>query len=246
MNDIFYALAKLYAHLYVAIKKITGLNIPGLGFLLRRSKRAHFIDFLDQKLFFNPVIASNYGLHIINLEQEPESHSFLNELFNRLGKTESYFIEVGANIGVFMVDLARRNSVHVIGFEPSNACVESIIKTMAKNGRINFTAYPNLVGDCDELVSFSEGNNVQGASIYTSQNSSNKIQQIKLDNVKELIAIQDATPTVLMIDVEGYEPNVLRGGGGVIKRINTLGLFEFKFCSKSYFYVNKIKKNFGD
>ena len=36
MNSIFYAVAKLYAYIYVWTKAITGHNIPGLGFLLRR------------------------------------------------------------------------------------------------------------------------------------------------------------------------------------------------------------------
>ncbi len=246
MNSFFYALAKLYAYIYVGTKAVTGRNIPGLGFLLRRCIRSRYIDFLDQKLYFEPAIASNYGLHIINLEQEPESHNFLNELFDKLGNVESCFIEVGANIGVFMVDLARRSKVNIIGFEPSNDCCKSIKKTMLKNGRRNFTIYENLVGDRDELVSFSEGKNVQEASIYTSTNSFNKIQQIKLDNVKELMILPDAMPSVLMIDVEGYEPNVLRGAGALIKRLKPLVLFEYNFVSKRYFHVNEIHQILGD
>ena len=88
MNSIFYAVAKLYAYIYVWTKAITGHNISGLGFLLRRCKRPRYINFLDQKLYFEPAIASNYGLHIINLEHEPESHNFLNGLFDKLGNAE--------------------------------------------------------------------------------------------------------------------------------------------------------------
>jgi len=246
MNTIFYLVAKLYAYIYVWTKAITGKNIPGLGFLLRRCKRPRYIKFLNQKLYFEPAIASNYGLHIINMEHEPESHNFLNELFDQLGNTESCFIEVGANIGVFMVDLARRRNINVIGFEPSNDCVESIKKTMCKNGRFNYTVYAMLVGDRDEFVPFDEGKNVQGASIFTSTNSSNKIQQIKLDNVAELITLPDSMPTVLMIDVEGYEPNVLRGGSALIKRLKPLVLFEYNFVSKRYFNINDIYQILGD
>ena len=245
MDSFFYAASKVYAYIYVWTRAITGHNIPGLGFLLRRCKKPRYINFLDQKLYFEPAIASNYGLHIINQEQEPETHNFLNELFEELGNSESCFIEVGANIGVFMVDLTRRSNVNVIGFEPSNDCVESIKKTMIKNGRFNFSVYANLVGDCDELVPFSEGKNAQGASIYTSSNSSNKIQQIKLDNVEELISLPDAMPTVLMIDVEGYEPNVLRGGG-LVRRLKPLVLFEYNLVSKRYFDINKIQQILGD
>jgi hypothetical protein len=104
----------------------------------------------DQKFYFEPAIASNYGLLIVSLEQEPESHNPLNRLFDNLGNAESCFIEVGANILVFMVDLVRRSNVNVIGSEPSNDCVESIRKTMSKNGHFSFTVYANLVGNRDE------------------------------------------------------------------------------------------------
>ena len=246
MNSIFYEIAKLYAYLYVWIRAITGRNIPGLGFLLRRCKSPRYIDFLDQKLYFEPTISSNYGLHIINMEQEPESHNLLNEIFDKLGNVKSCFIEVGANIGVFMVDLARRKNVYIIGFEPSNDCVESIKKSMHKNGRFNFSIHANLVGDRDEFVPFNEGLNVQGSSIYTSENSINKIHQIKLDNVKELMTLPDSTPAVLMIDVEGYEPNVLRGGARLIKRLQPLILFEYNFISKKYFDIKNIYQILGD
>lgn len=104
MNSIFYAVAKLYAHIYVWAKAITGHNIPGLGFLLRRCKRPRYINFLDQKFYFEPAIASNYGLHFIDLKQEPESHNFLNELFDKLDNVDSCFIEVGA-IGIDATNL---------------------------------------------------------------------------------------------------------------------------------------------
>ncbi len=145
-----------------------------------------------------------------------------------------------------MVDLSRRSNIYLIGFEPSKVCVESIKKTMSKNGRFNFIVYPNLVGDNEEFVPFSEGKNVESASIYTSANSYNRTQQIKLDNVKELIFLPDAMPTVLMIDVEGYEPNVLRGGLAVIKRLKPLILFEYNFVSKRYYDISEIYQILGE
>lgn len=245
MSFFNYTLARMYAHLYVLVKSVTGRSIPGLGFLLRRCKKSRYIEFLNQQLYFEPTVASSYGLHIIKLEQEPESHKFLNDLFGSLGGQRAYFIEVGANIGAFMVDLARRNDVHVFGFEPSRACVEAINKTMLKNGRKNYTTYACLVGDQEGLVPFSEGLDVHGASVYTSVKSSCKIRQVKLDDVKDLGSLPSAAPTVIMIDVEGYELNVLRGGLKLIHRIKPLIIFEYNAVSKRYFNIDQIYKVLG-
>jgi len=66
-----FKIAQLYAHIYVITKSLTGRNIPGLGFLLRRCKSPRYINFLNQKLYFEPAVASSYGLYIINRLQEP-------------------------------------------------------------------------------------------------------------------------------------------------------------------------------
>jgi FkbM family methyltransferase len=241
-----FKLAQLYAHIYVIIKSLTDRNIPGLGFLLRRCKFPRYINFLNQKLYFEPAVSSSYGLYIINRVQEPESHSLLNHVYQSFKAQKSAFIEVGANIGAFMVDIARRDNVHVFGFEPSMNCVTAITKTMATNQRTNYTIFQNLVGSIDALVPFSEGKDVGSASIYTSTQSSAKVQQIKLDNIKKLIDLPNCMPTVLMIDVEGYEPNVLRGGIEFIKRLKPLVIFEYNFVSKRYFDIKEINQILGD
>jgi FkbM family methyltransferase len=145
-----------------------------------------------------------------------------------------------------MVDIARHDDVHVFGFEPSMNCVTAITKTMAYNQRNNFNIFQNLVGEDEAMVAFSEGKADGSASIYTSTNSSEKVQQIKLDSVKELSALPEGMPTVIMIDVEGYEPNVLRGGAALIKRLKPLVLFEYNYVSKRYFNINEIHQILGD
>jgi tRNA G46 methylase TrmB len=137
-------MAKLYAYLYVFIQLAFGVNMPGLGFLLRRCKEPRFVDFQGERVYFEPRVASSYGLHIINRAHEPESHQFLNAVFENLTCEKCFFIDTGANIGIFMVDIARRDNVHVVGFEPSLACVEAIERSMQANGRHNFDVFNNL------------------------------------------------------------------------------------------------------
>jgi FkbM family methyltransferase len=241
-----FRIAQFYAQIYIIIKNYFGRNIFGLGFLLRRCTTPRYIKFLDQLLYFEPAVASAYGLYIINRVQEPETHSLLNHIFKSLNQKNAVFIEVGANIGAFMVDIARRENVHVYGFEPSINCFNAIIKTMSRNNRKNYSIFQNLVGETEALVPFSEGKDAGSASIYTSSKSTTKVQLIKIDNVKELITISDTMPVVLMIDVEGYEPNVIRGGACFIERLKPLIIFEYNFISKRYFDISEIYQILGD
>jgi FkbM family methyltransferase len=208
-------IAKIYAYLYIAIKKLFGINIPGLGFLLRRCKSPGFIPFLGQGMYFEPGAASSYGLHVIGSLHEPETHQFLNRVFDYVSNQPSWFIEVGANIGAFLIDVARRDDVQVIGFEPSVYCVDAIRKSMARNGRSNYQVFPNLVGDSDEDISFNIGRHDGSASVLTADDKSIKVPQVRLDEHHSLTTIPSGSLVVLMIDVEGYEPKVLMGGGTV-------------------------------
>jgi FkbM family methyltransferase len=246
MSYFLFLVAKIYAYIYVWSRQLTGYNIPGLGFLLRLSSNPRYINFVDQKFYFNPNVASEYGIHIIGLPIEPETHLFLNTVFDNLShQRKCLFVEVGANIGAFLIDLARRQNVSVIGFEPSSECLEAIKKTMEINHRNNYKLFQNLVGDSVGWIPFSVGKNVQGSSVYASEKSKNKIQQITLDNVDELRTITSETPIVLMIDVEGYEPKVLRGGKSFIARMKPLIVFEYNFVSKRYFCINEVQALLG-
>ena len=51
---------------------------------------------------------------------------------------------------------------------------------------------------------------------------------------------------VLMIDVEGYEPNVLRGARELITKLKPLIIFEYNFVSKQHFEMNDIRQLLGD
>lgn len=237
-------LAQLYAHLYIAIKRIFGFNVPGLGFLLRRVKAPRYIRFIDQDMYFHPGAASSYGLHIVGAMQEPETHKFLNQAFDAVAGRSGYFIEVGANVGAFLLDIARRPEVQVIGFEPSQPCVEAIERTMERNRRSNFHVFAQLVGDATKSVPFDIGRHDGSASVLTSSFSSETVQQTRLDDSPVLSRIRGDAPVVLMIDVEGYEPKVI-AGGGLLHRTRPLIVFEYNFVSKRHFHVRDIQNLLG-
>lgn len=236
-------IAKAYAGLYVLVFSILSLQIPGLGFLLRRCKRPTFLPFRGEKLYFEPSVASSYGLHIINLTHEPESHAFLSLIFDQINQ-DSFFVNVGANIGIFMLDLSRRSSVHVVGFEPSSGCVKAIEMTMAVNMRDNYSIFNYLIGDTNDEIPFENNSDPQGSSVYTSKTGSSKTQR-RLDDINIIREIKSEIPVVLMVDVEGYEPKVLRGAKELIFRVKPLIIFEYNHVSKKYFHIDDLQELLG-
>jgi FkbM family methyltransferase len=143
------------------------------------------------------------------------------------------------------MDLTRRDSVSVIGFEPSVGCVRAIEKSMALNKRTNFTIFNCLVGDEDTYIPFDAGSDAQGASVYQAGRDSRKVRQVRLDDVGAIDAIEIGSPTILMIDVEGYEPKVLRGGAKLVTRLRPLIVFEYNLISKRYFDLGEIRRILG-
>jgi FkbM family methyltransferase len=118
-------------------------------------------------------------------------------------------------------------------------------KTVERNGRQNVSVFENLVGDREGPVAFTTGKDVQGASVLTSLESSPKVQQVTLDGV-QLLRDMDSTHTVLMIDVEGYEPEVLRGGRMLVERVRPLVVFEYNWVSKQHFNLADVQAILGD
>jgi FkbM family methyltransferase len=245
VDSLFFTAARAYAWCYVGVRALTGRNIPGLGVLLRRCRRPRYIRFLRQWLYFEPAVASSYGLHIIDRVHEPEAHKLLNLVFDALGPVEALFIDVGANVGALVLDVARRSNVNVVGYEPAEACVAAIMKTVERNGRHNVSMFRNLVGERDELIAFTEGKDVQGASVYTSLSTSPSVRQIALDNAEVFRSVAHDTPAVLMIDVEGYEPKVLAGACKLIERLKPLIIFEYNTVSKRYFSMEEVRSILG-
>ena len=112
------------------------------------------------------------------------------------------FIDIGANIGVFILDLARRKNSYAIGFEPNYNCVTALKKSMKINGMDNYQIHNCVVGDKEMIVSFNPQNNSQGASVHTSKLSPNAIKQICLDKLPELQSAAGKDVVIMLIDAE--------------------------------------------
>ena len=235
-------LAKIYALIYVFIRRFFNFNLPGLGFFLRRINSSSIINFRGRKMYFNHKVSSSYGLHIIDLPQENETHLFLDYLLSDF-EDDFSFVDIGANIGAFLIDVSRKHNAHLYGFDPFPECVVAIEKSLKLNGVENYNLYNNLVGDKEAEVLFDLSIDPEGASVRKQKKSKNQVllKQVKLDDILNI-----ESPSIWLIDVEGYEPNVIIGAKNLINKVKPLIIFEYnEQISKKHFTISDIKSLIG-
>lgn len=164
------------------------------------------------------------------------------KIIDALLLNSNYFINIGANIGYYSC-LALQRGVKTIAFEPINSNLE-IFK---KNLRIN-----NFL---DKIELYSKAlSNIQGTKeifgIGTSasfikgwaSNTETISEIVEIDTLDNCLSNRFSSEQLLiLIDVEGYEYNVLRGGIQTIKKDKK----PFWFIEISFFehMPKEIKKN---
>lgn len=151
-----------------------------------------------------------------------EANDFITELLlGELCPQGGTFIDIGAQYGaVFAKALRHDPTLNVIAFEADAAKAEVLRKV--HTGVLIFSV---AAGEHDGKADFhlnlkSSGFNslvpVEGDSIRRTQ-----VRVVRLDDV-----IDDATPDLIKIDVEGAELGVLRGARDLIKRNRPTIVFE--------------------
>lgn len=239
-------IAKVYAFFYFVIKEFVGLRLPGLGKMLRMVNSTRIVDVKGLRLFFTPEVSSEFGTHVIGKWQEPETHAFFRKIFETQNSDSGLFIDVGSNIGIFLLDVARLSDFKVVGFEPSEACIKACQKSMELNQIDNFELHNCLLGSSSKMVGFQTTGGVEGASVYNSEANENAelVKMSTLDSIESL-RHDEGKHCIMLIDVEGHELEVIRGGKQFITDRSPLIIFEFNHVSRKHFTLEEILEELG-
>lgn len=131
-------------------------------------------------------------------------------------KNKEYAVDIGANIGIYTVNLANR-FINVFAFEPDKLNFECLRRNTRSYSRVKRFNY--AIGDCQDKVNLVQ----QGTSggIFVS-GSGSEIEQRTLDSFN--------LPgcSLLKIDVEGYEYFVVQGALETIKKYRPVIILEEK------------------
>jgi FkbM family methyltransferase len=153
-------------------------------------------------------------------------------------------VDAGANLGYYTVksgNLVRPNG-HVYAFEPNPELFPFLQRNIAINGFHSIcTAYNLALGSKVDALNLSFSySNMGGGYIQPAELGNENLQQqrhypVKIQPLDELVP-ENVTVDLMKIDVEGFEPELLRGAKRMISRSPNLAvIFEFSPAAWSRF-----------
>jgi FkbM family methyltransferase len=132
--------------------------------------------------------------------------------------------DIGENVGVYVFQLAEWSKPNgtVVAFEPNPPTAAALRRHITMNQLVQRVkvieqALADQVGTAEFFAAGCDGTNRLGSPFPF---SSNRVQTISvpITTVDEYVAHSGLEPDVMLIDVEGWEIQVLRGAYQVLKR----------------------------
>jgi FkbM family methyltransferase len=128
----------------------------------------------------------------------------------------------------------------VVGFEPHPECAAACRKSIELNSFKNVTFTQKVLSDSRKYVSFEFDSLSPNASKITEKKDS-LIEASTLD--AELVTFYGNS--IILMDVEGAELKVTKGGRSFIQRWRPLIIFEFNQVTKHYFSIDEMRDELG-
>jgi len=158
-----------------------------------------------------------------------EREKFATEYLKSFIEEGDVIIEIGANIGYYVLlesKIAKKGKI--FAFEPMPFSRKLLTMNVKLNSVENVEIYPFAIGDQNGEQDFYiyKEINFSGFNLNPNGNlvSTIKVRAMTLDNFIEKY-LGDTLPTVLRMDVEGFEYNVIKGAMNTIKNCNKLRIF---------------------
>jgi FkbM family methyltransferase len=236
---------KLYARIHHLVHEHLSFNLPGLGFLYRQLKEDFIFPIRGNKMYFNHKIADNYGRLLNEKFNEPETHLFLDKVFALTEINNFHFVDIGANIGEFLIDYSNHPKIsRVSAFEPQAEQIKVLQKSIELNEFKKTDIIPKPVADStkDLLFNFSSKNST--ASGITEDTSKGTI--VQSTSIDEYFKENIDQEFVFLIDTEGAELDIMKGGRNLIKKLNPLIIFEYNHVTREHFTIDDVRIELGN
>ncbi|MDD5432298.1 MAG: FkbM family methyltransferase [Candidatus Omnitrophica bacterium] len=240
---IFFISVKIFSVIQKFFHEKFNINLPGFEFLYGNIKRDYILEVNGSQMYFNHKIARAYDRLVAGLWNEPETHLFLYRILSKI-TFEVDFIDVGACVGEFVIDMARHKKVKsVFAYEPVYEGCKSINLSCSinefKNVNVSNIA---LANECKQAMFNYNLRAPGGSSIFEKFNKSYIVNCSTLD-----IQFPDYRfNCIILADCEGSEAVVLEGGSNFIRNNLPLIIFEYNDVSRKHFDLNKIQGILGD
>jgi len=155
-------------------------------------------------------------------------------------RKEDLMIDIGANVGTYTILASKAVGSRCLAFEP----IPSTFKHLTDNININqaqdkVVSYNIGIGDINGKLFFTANLDTTNHVIECPNNSSEtiEVETRKLDDV-----VKDLEPTLIKIDVEGFEENVLKGASTTLRKDSLLAVIIETFGESS---LDGIMESYG-
>jgi len=234
---------KIYVYVQEFLHNTLKYNIPGFGFLLNKIKSDRVLSVRGKKLYLNHKIADNYLRLAAGRYNEPETHIFVHSVIKGI-ETQINFADIGANVGEFILDMATHRQVnHVTGFEPQKEQYAGLVKTVEINNFKHVNLVNKPVAETEKEILFYQNPDNQTSSGITTEAKAGTLSLTSTYLDKELT--QQELPYIILIDVEGAECDVIRGGINLIRNNKPLLIFEYNHVSRKHFTIDDVQGILG-
>jgi FkbM family methyltransferase len=148
-------------------------------------------------------------------------------------KKDDFFMDIGANVGVYSLLASGHNQCNAISIEPIPQTFQNLKNNIEINklsSRVNCLNI-GLSKQEEELYFTNDGDTVNHVVNKKSKNTTT----VKVDMLDNIFPTGIASNILLKIDVEGFEYNVLKGGENTLKNKNVKAIIiELNGCSERY------------
>jgi FkbM family methyltransferase len=235
-------IVKIYARIHHFFHDYFSINIPGLGFLLRKIQKDFVFELHGKKMLFNHQIADNYGRLLCNNFNEPETHLFLDKVF--ANEHNFHFVDIGANIGEFLLDYSdHRNLVKLTAFEPQPEQNKVLQQSILLNNFIKTTVVAKPVAEATKEILFNfNSKNSTASGITNDTGIGTKLLSTSID---EYFTDNSSEKFVFLIDTEGAELDIMKGGRKLIQTTQPLIIFEYNHVTEQHFSLEDVTTELG-
>jgi FkbM family methyltransferase len=218
----------------------SGLRAKGLGVAQKLLIHDFIFKAFGKKFYYDSDIEGSYDYLLIGRSNEPETWHILDKIFSH---SASYnFIDVGASIGEFVTAASCYNNIQAIyAFEPRPGCAEVLRRSARLNNEERIQVFEFAVddkGEGDIAFHLNAGGNSSGFFNISDHMVSRSIE-VKTITLDQALPASLTNP-IFLVDVEGAEPLVLRGGQNFIKLNKPLIIFEYNLTSKQHYRLDEI------
>jgi FkbM family methyltransferase len=136
-------------------------------------------------------------------------------LVRRLLGPGDVFVDVGANVGAYTLVASEQPEALIIALEPNPTAFTKLLRNVSVNQRRNVIALRRAASSAKGVLRMTNRGSDPTNCIVLDSDRENTIE-VEIDTLDAICAQHDAKPTIIKMDVEGHEPDVIEGATRIL------------------------------